>query len=450
MNQRDTDTIKFTADKGTVVTFLEYLYVFILIIFAGHANKIVLANSIDDTPAALFFLVVIAGFLALRWKITIDRQFFLFTLGFFIYFIAISVKYSEVQPKFFLTWFFQFFIVYSTVRSLKFSLFRIYETLLFYLAIIGLVLWVLQTAMMGDTMYGILGGIPSVRLNSNVSGDGLNIFLYSVQPTYNSLIYSNIIPRNCGFAWEPGGFSVFLALAIFCNLFLNNPETRVNTRFWVLSAALISTQSTTGYLLYTVILLYYFYSKQTRIVLYLFPIIVAVVISVFSLPFMTEKIVRLINETNEIDAMVVRSIGKKGEAYNPQRFSSLMITMIDFKRNPVLGLGGHVEEGWTAKIGARISPITGIGNLLAQFGLVGCIFFAIASLRSSIYYSDYLGLKIKPLFFILILFTSISYTLIFFPLIMCFWMFRIFVPYEKRKKEKIKEKPALAGMAEDY
>lgn len=449
MSQSERDSVALSDNSGTVVTFLEYLYVFILIIFTGHANKLVLANSIDDTPVALIFLVVVAAIMALRWKITIDRQFFFFTLGFFIYFVAISVKYSEVQPKFFLTWFFQFFIAYATVRSLKFNLFRIYETLLFYLAIVALVLWVLQTAMMGDTLYGILGGFPFVRLNSNVSGDGLNIILYSVQPTYNSLIYSSIVPRNCGFAWEPGGFSVFLAFAIFSNLFLNNPEPKIGKRFWVLSAALVSTQSTTGYLLFTVILLYYIYSKQARIVMYLFPIIVAAVVFVFSLPFMTDKIVRLINETNEIDAMVVRSIGKKGEAYNPQRFSSFMITMIDFKHNPVLGLGGHVEDGWTAKIGARISPITGLGNLLAQFGLVGCIFFAFASLWSSIYFSNYMGLKTKPLFFILMLFISISYTLIFFPLVMCFWMFRIFVPGETKSRTQMLKPSGFAESEDD-
>lgn len=444
MDQHGKDTIIYNSGSATQVTFIEYFYVLILILFAGHANKLILANSIDDTPVALIFLVVVAAIMALRWKITIDRQFFLFTLGFFIYFVAISVKYSEVQPKFFLTWFFQFFIAYATARSLKFNLFKIYELVIFYLAIIGLFFWLIQSVMQGDTLYGILGGIPAVRLNSNVSGDGLNIFLYSVQPTYNSLIYSTFFPRNCGFAWEPGGFAVFLSLAIFCNIFLNNPEPKLNKRFWVLAAALISTQSTTGYLLLMVILLFYFYSKQARVVLYLFPVILAVVISIFSLPFMTNKIVRLINETNEIDAMVVRSIGKKGEAYNPQRFSSFMITLIDFKRNPVLGLGGHVEDGWTAKIGARISPITGLGNLLAQFGLAGCLFFFLSSLISSFYFSNYLDLDIKLLFFIIILFTSISYTLIFFPLVMSFWMFRAFVPNEIRKKDKPPEKPVTA------
>jgi hypothetical protein len=439
----------YSRDAGPKVSLYEYLYVLILVIFAGHANKLVLANSIDDTPVALIFLVVLSGILALRWKITIDRQFLFFTLGFFAYFIAISVKYGEIQPKFFLTWFFQFFIVYAAVRSLKFNLFKIYELIIFYLAIIGLFLWVVQSLMGGDNLYGILRNITPVRINSNVSGDGLNFFIYSVQPTYNSLIYSNFLPRNCGFAWEPGGFSVFLSLAIFCNMFINKTKAKVTKRFWVFAIALISTQSTTGYLLLMVILLYYFYSKESKIVFYLFPVILAAVVSIFSLPFMTNKIVRLINETNEIDAMVVRSIGKKGEAFNPQRFSSLMITMIDFRNNPVFGLGGHVEDGWTAKIGARISPITGLGNLLAQFGLVGCLFFFISALRSSFYFSNYLDLKIKFLFFFLILFISISYTLIFFPLVMCFWMFRLFVPNEIKQKEIPKEELALASEEEE-
>jgi len=114
--------------------------------------------------------------------------------------------------------------------------------------------------------------------------------------------------------------------------------------------------------------------------------------------------------------------------------------MIDFKNNPLLGLGGKVDEGWTMKIGARISPITGIGNLLAQFGMVGCIFFVLSTLASSLFFARYLKKKIRFLLFIIILFTSISYSLIFFPLIMCFWMYSLFnpsdmIPGDTRKAE---------------
>lgn len=433
----DSETI-VTAPKsatGQKLSFFEYLYVFVLIIYAANATKLVNATSVTDTPVAVLVPVILSGILALKWKIVIDRQFFYVIGGFFIYFVTISIKFSDFRPTYFVFYFLQFFIIYSTVRSLKIKLFRVFEDIVFYLTSLGMLLWIIQTVMGGDTLYGYFRSVAFIRKYSSVSQDGLNAILYSIQPAVNSFIYSNVLPRNSGFAWEPGVFAVFICLALYCNLFINNIKGKIGWRFWLFSVALVSTQSTTGYLAYLVIVFFYMYNKMSRVILVLFPVILAILVMIFSLPFMSNKIVRLISETNELDAMVVRTIGRKGEPYTPQRFSSLLITMIDFKNNPVLGLGGKVEEGWTMKIGARISPITGIGNLLAQFGLVGCVFFVFSTLASSLFFARYLKMNIRLLLFIVILFTSISYSLIFFPLIMCFWMFRLFTPSTMIPKE---------------
>ena len=114
-----------------------------------------------------------------------------------------------------------------------------------------------------------------------------------------------------------------------------------------------------------------------------------------------------------------------------------MITFIDFKDNPVLGLGGHTEKGWTSQMGALISPITGLGNLMAQFGIVGTLFFILVSLRSSFLLSDFRKSNVRFLFFVLIMFTAISYSLILYPLIMCFWMFALFIPQKYNQKEAV-------------
>lgn len=416
------------------ISFFEYLCIFVLIIYAGHSNKFVLISSIFETPIATLMPVLLSAVLVIKWRVTFDKQFFIVIAGFIIYFIALSAKYSEVQPTFFLTYFFQFFIAFTIIRALAFGLFKIYEDIIYLLAIIAILFWIIQVILGGDTLFGYFRSIPSIAVISNVSGGGLNAFIYSVQPTSTSLIYSSFLPRNCGFAWEPGGFAVFLCLAIFSSLFLKSGEVKISKRFWIFSFALISTQSTTGYLMYMVIIFFYFFRKYRKLVLILSPIILAVVIALFSLPFMTNKIVKLVNETNEIEAIVVRTIGWKGEPYTPQRFSSFMIAWKDFQRNPVLGLGGHMEESWTVKMGAVISPVTGLGYLLAQFGLVGFLFFIFLSIESSFFFSNYLDFHVKLLFFILILFTSISYSIILYPLLMCFWMFRTFSPLKKNIK----------------
>jgi hypothetical protein len=131
---------------------------------------------------------------------------------------------------------------------------------------------------------------------------------------------------------------------------------------------------------------------------------------------MSDKIVSLIREAEMIEVMVEGSIGRE-IPITPQRFSSFMIAIRDFLANPVLGLGGVAEASWTSKIGAKVSTITGLGNLLAQHGLVGLTFFIVSSYKTSRFYSRTFNFKGTILFLIILL-----------PLLMIFWMFKIFTP----------------------
>jgi hypothetical protein len=371
--------------------------------------------------------VLLSGILALKWRIVLNKQIWLLVLGFFIYFFAISVKFHEFRPSYFINFLLLFFIVYVAVKALNVNFFKIYESVLCTLAIIGLIFWVIQIVLGGDTLFNYFGMLPSIDLWSYVSGDGYNAVLYSVQPTTMSIQYDFLPPRNCGFAWEPGGFAVFLALAIFINLFFFKRDTASKTRFWILAAALVSSQSTTGYVIFMVIILFYYYNKKQKLIILLWPIVVALIILAFSLPFMSDKIMDLIREAEMIELMVEGSIGRE-IPIAPQRFASFMIALRDFLANPLLGLGGVAEASWTSKIGANVSTITGLGNLLAQHGLVGLTFFIVSLYRTSQFYSKAFNFKGKFLFFIIVIFISISYTLILLPLLMCFWMFRLFTP----------------------
>jgi hypothetical protein len=422
-------TLRFSQS----ITFYDYLFVFVLIIFAGHANKF-FQFSFPQNSVGFIIMVVLSGILAIRREIVFNKQFYLLIFCCFIYFIAISIKYNEIHPSIFLYYSLLFFIVYVVVNSLKFNLFRIYEYLLYYLAIIGLLIWIIQLLLGGDTLYNYFGNISSIDSFSFVTMDGLNAILYSVQPTSASILFDFMPPRNCGFAWEPGGFAVFLCLAIFINLFVTNSDDKNKKRFWILVLALLSTQSTTGYAIFTVIILFYYLNKKLNIILLLLPVMITTLIIIFSLPFMSNKIFSLVNETRDINLIVEQSIGNEN-SLTPQRFSSFMIAIIDFRNNPILGLGGNDKESWTTKIGANISTISGIGNLLAEFGIIGFLFFIIISFKTSVFFSEYFNYKGKILFFLIILFLSISYGIILLPLIMSFWMFQLFIPQNINHKE---------------
>jgi hypothetical protein len=149
---------------------------------------------------------------------------------------------------------------------------------------------------------------------------------------------------------------------------------------------------------------------------------------------MSLKIVGLVNETSELDQIVELGIGAESQVA-PQRFTSFLISLRDFYNNPILGTGGFPGKSWTAQIGASISIISGIGVLLAEFGIIGFLFFIIISFKNSLFFSEYFSYKGKYLLFLIILFISISYSLVFVPIVMIFWMFRLFEPQIINQKE---------------
>ena len=85
------------------VSFFEYFYVLVLIFYAGHANTFVVTSTIKDNPVGVLLPVILSGILAIRWQIIFNKQFYLLIFCFFIYFIAISIKYNAIHPTFLLT-----------------------------------------------------------------------------------------------------------------------------------------------------------------------------------------------------------------------------------------------------------------------------------------------------------------------------------------------------------
>jgi len=410
------------------IAFFEYFFVLVLIFYAGQANTFVReGGSIKGNFIGYVIPVILSIILAVKWEVWPDKRFYFLILGLAIYFLAISVKYSQIRITIFLNFFTLFFVVYVFYKVLKFEFFRIYEYWLFRLAIVGLIFWTIHFVLGGDTLYYMIAKIPGVDSFSFVSGGGLNAIVYSVQPfDYN--LRNNMgsgIPRNCGYAWEPGAFAVYLSLAIFINLFITKNHKNSKIRLWGLMAALITTQSTTGFAMLMIILLHYYYNTNVKIILLAFPVVLIGAYFVLSLPFMAGKIVELSNSSNDMEMTVLSSINRE-EPITPQRFESFLIGFEDFKKNPVLGIvGGGGEASWTDKIGANISVISGIGRLLAQNGFVGFLFFIIFSLKGSILISQVYQYNGKLLLFFLILFVSISYTILFLPLVTFFWCYLI-------------------------
>ena len=95
------------------ITFIEYLCILVLIIYAGRANKFVETFTFQDNLIGFLVPIVLSGILVLRWKVVFDKRFYLLILGFIIYFLAVSIKYREIRPTYLITGFYLFFLLFT-------------------------------------------------------------------------------------------------------------------------------------------------------------------------------------------------------------------------------------------------------------------------------------------------------------------------------------------------
>jgi len=421
------NTVRYKSNTGikSNIGLLEYVVLLVLIIYVGNANRLVLFSSFREQPLVFFIPVILSSIFLLKHRIQFNRNFYLLIFFYLIYFFALTIKYKTFYPSFLVHYPLIFFASYVIIKSLKYELFNIYEYLLYLLSIIGLSMWVLQILLGGDTLYVILSQIPNINDFSHVTGNGVNVILYSVQPASTSVLYNYLPPRNCGFAWEPGGYAVYLCLAIYINVFFINPGKSKNRRLLVLLLALLSTQSTTGFIILIIIGVFYYLNTNLKTTFLVLPLIVIGIVMIFSLPFMTDKIMSLAADIQDVDAIVAAGYGRE-ISITPQRFSSFVIAVKDFFLNPVLGTGGISGESWTDKLGVNISAISGIGNLLANFGLVGFLFFSVVTYITSVKFARHYVYRGGLLLLLIVLSISISYYILFMPLIVCFWIFGLF------------------------
>lgn len=117
---------------------------------------------------------------------------------------------------------------------------KCYVDVMYWLALISLVLF---------AFFSTTGIVYGIRLTST---DGVSLVFYT-----QLLGYGEIYARNSGMFWEPGAYQGYLNIALFLLLRSEYNVDDRRKRLLVLSLALFSTQSTTGYLVFGTLVIYY-------------------------------------------------------------------------------------------------------------------------------------------------------------------------------------------------
>jgi len=406
--------------KSRNILIFEYFVVFVFIIYGANASVFTGAIENWDNPIGLMLPILSIIGLAYIRDVNFNHKFLLLLIGYTIWLAASTLKFGELHPRFFGIYLIKISVAYILISALGFRFFKIYEDILYYLCIIGVSFWIVVN-LMPTTFIELLRNFEfsKQRPHSNVDFNILvfTVGNYALVPDYIVNFGGIKIFRNAGYAWEPGVFASYINLAIFFNLIRNRFKLKSNKHLWVFLVALASTFSTTGYSLFILLVLFYLYNQDFVKVFWMAPIVAVLTMFIVMLPFMYEKISY---GYQSIEELVYRSAKYNIPAY-PQRFQSLQIDFIDFMNHPLIGYGGHFPAAWTAKLGADITTVSGIGELMAQFGIIGTLFVLISLWLSSKQIIKLFNVRGTIFPFLLVLLYSISYS-VFAILVMCIWL----------------------------
>ncbi|OQC48379.1 MAG: hypothetical protein BWX61_00176 [Bacteroidetes bacterium ADurb.Bin035] len=212
--------------------------------------------------------------------------------------------------------------------------------------------------------------------------DYIHIGIYTVHDLTIETIYT-FLPRNAGFCWEPGIFSVFLVLALFIRTSLLKKHLSSFSSI-ILVIALLTTQSTTGYIAFFIYLIYYYSSKIITLNLrYTIPLIIIVIIGVYSfinLEFMQSKVDFYIETGSHFGAYGTTPI------LTGSRLSGLPLVWQDLKRNPIMGKALS-SVGTYSGIGEIYSThLNSIFSIISSMGLFGFWVWLLFLIKSTHYY----------------------------------------------------------------
>jgi hypothetical protein len=389
---------------------LDYALVVIGLIYSARSIPFFGTPISVILPLVLALIVYYLKNKHLYRTIKSSRTFLVFTF----LMIAYIIKFRSVDPMFILYHFGLLFIAYLIISSNGRNFIIHYENIVYKLAVISLVFFPFQL-LFPQAIFNLLNLIQSV-LGFHVTSESYSsILIYTFNQDFNETA------RNCGFSWEPGPYAIFLLLAILFRLMSN--QLKIDKHIVIFITAMITTFSTTGILGLLVIIGWYFYNKRKQIFIVILPVIIGISIFLFTnVDFLGAKITSQYSSAQaEVDAQFNN---KQEKNISIGRFSGFLLNWGDFKRNPILGYGGHIkEETEAAKMGKLISSTSGLGNWMAQFGVIGLIILLITHIRSQRKLHLIFNLRGSGFVVLTILMLGFGFNLLVSPIFFCLMLF---------------------------
>lgn len=234
---------------------------------------------------------------------------------------------------------------------------------MFYLCLISLLFWILQ-------QFG--GGIGGLQFSL-----GKTIWIYCYREDHD-------IVRNCGFFWEPGAMGGYIALLTL--LFFNDISELYHTYKWkciVIFVALLSTQSTGGYMSFGLIMICYFaVSMRSKWKYIILPLFISFALYVYNnLEFLSGKV----NGQNE------KTEDLAWGDFNSTRSGTLFFDLYYIVKHPLIGNGLHertrlADHQYLVSMfesGEEAFGGNGFSDTIAKWGLIFCFMYGLLFFKTN-------------------------------------------------------------------
>lgn len=379
-----------------------------------------------QTFRSIEFLIVLFLFAVIYLSKTkaIFSKRYLFACFFWIIYVTLSyIKYFGENYFWPFPVIFHLTVAFAVVNYYKYNLFDYFTKAMWLLSLWSLILFSWQIIDFSSivAIWDVFD--LSQKLFDKPYTKYSHTFFYTIHQFYDA---SKGAPRNAGFAWEPGAYSCFIVTAIYFQLLKDGYKVWENKlRYTVFFLALLSTQSTTGLVAATLLLVPYLLSRSRKQKLIK---IIALFIAIGAVVIFSESHISKIENQLSTDLMseVIQADASEYER-GLGRFQSIAILSIDFLNNPLLGLGEDRKDSWIISNGFFVNATSGIGNMFATYGLFLMIPFLYYLGRSSKLYAVYYRSKSFYIFFIIILILGFSFNVIETPVFIALVMFSLFV-----------------------
>lgn len=414
--------------------FLNYnlFYFFMMIMYAAQGNEW-MRNMYGFTGniLAMALPIVLTGIFYFKNKIRFNRPAFLVLfVAHILWWVAVSFKCGMQNLSLTLFMFLQLCVAYCMAQVYRTKVFFLYEQIVTKLSLICLFVWGINLVV--PSLWDSI--CPYFAFERGDSISKYNFFFASVL-NREHFGADGLWYRNPGFSWEPGMNASLVSIAIFINLAQNKFQIKRNKNLYILIAALLSSFSTTGYVILIVCLFPFFLlNKKTKYGIVFSIILIPLGIWLFQLDFMGEKIKDLQSSEYSRTELINNLEYHKRDVLVPQRFDGLAFEWMNIVNDPILGYGLDVYKSYVStNVSDLLSLSNGILKIFSKYGILFGGFLTIIMFMTCKKLNYYWNCRACWMFFLLYELISVSYTFFYIPLFMAFYYLYIIGEFKEER-----------------